>query len=333
MINLRKKLKLSKSFLESKLHPLPIWVHLWITDRCNLSCDYCYVVNNKSPNPTTDEVKSWVAHADNLGSAIVAFMGGEPTLRKDLPEIIASANERDMITYATTNGKLLTYKKLEELARAGLDVLELSLDGYDSVAGYEKTLAGDESLIDKLELVRKEYGMRFKIHQVLAPSTLEETPKLLELSKRRRVPISFGLVYHNSANEENNPPDRLEQTLKLILQERNNGTPIINPTQYFTDGIVSLSSPVRIDCDVGLYMIQVATDGCVYVCSKLTTKKPTKFLETNKDYFREDQHGNRQLLEQCADKCFSACAYTTSFFRQHPLSLISSYKSSTYKRL
>lgn len=326
MINLRKKLKLGKSFVESKLHPLPIWVHLWITDRCNLLCDYCYVVDNKSPNPETDEVKSWIAHADNLGSAIVAFMGGEPTLRKDLPEIVASADERSMITYATTNGTLLTYQRLEDLARAGLDVLELSLDGYDSVDGSKKSLNGDESLIEMLEQARREYGLRFKIHQVLAPLTLEETPKLLELSKRRGVPISFGLVYDHSQNGNHQNSDELRKTLELVLQNRNNGTPIINPAQYFRDGIASFGSPVRIDCDVGLYMIQVATDGSVYVCSKLTTKKPTKFLEIDKEYFRQDQHGNRQLLEQCADKCFSACAYSTSFFRQHPLSLISTYR-------
>ena len=325
MITLRKKLKLGKSFVKSKLHPLPIWVHLWITDRCNLSCDYCYVVDNKSPNPETDEVKSWIAHADNLGSAIVAFMGGEPTLRKDFPEIVASANEKSMITYATTNGILLTYQKLEDLARAGLDVLELSLDGYDSVDGSKKTLNGDESLIEKLEQARREHGLRFKIHQVLAPPTLEETPKLLELSKRRRIPISFGFVYNHSSNGNNQNSNELKKTLELILQKRNNGTPVINPPQYFADGINSLGSPVKIDCDVGLYMIQVATDGLVYVCSKLTTKKPIKFLEIDKDYFKEDQHGNQQLLEQCADKCFSACAYTTSFFRRHPLSLSSTY--------
>ncbi len=326
MLNIRKKFRLGQSFLESKLHPLPIWVHLWITDRCNLSCDYCYVVDNKSHNPTTDEVKSWIAHADNLGSAIVAFMGGEPTLRKDLPEVVASADERNMITYITTNGTLLTYPKLEELARAGLDILELSLDGYDSVDSSKKSLNGNESLIEMLEQARREYGLKFKIHQVLAPSTLEETPKLLELSKRRGVPISFGLVHHNLPNGESNHQEKLRQTLELILQRRNTGTPIINPVQYFTDGIASLGSPVRINCDVGLYMIQVATDGSVYVCSKLTTKRPVKFLEIDKNYFKHDQHGNRQLLEQCADKCFSACAYSTSFFRQHPLSLISTYR-------
>ncbi len=324
-MNLRKKLKLGKSFLESKLHPLPIWVHLWVTDKCNLSCDYCYVVDNKSPNPSTGEVKSWVAHAEDLGSAIVAFMGGEPTLRSDLPEIIASADSKSMITYVTTNGKLLTYQKIEELARAGLDVLELSLDGYDSVNGSRKTLDGDETLIESLEQARSRHGMRFKIHQVLTSSTLEETTKLLELSKRRGVSISFGLVYNHSPDENRNN-HRLREILSQLLQKKADGAPIINPAQYFADAIASLDQPVRIDCDVGLYMVQVATDGDVYVCSKLQTKKPVKFLDITRDYFKEDRHGTRQLLEQCADKCLSACAYTSSFFRRHPLSLISTYQ-------
>ena len=87
MITIKKKLKLGKSFLESKLHPLPIWTHLWVTDKCNLSCDYCYVVDNKSSNPTTEEVESRIAHADDLGSAIIAFMGGEPTLHPQFIDI------------------------------------------------------------------------------------------------------------------------------------------------------------------------------------------------------------------------------------------------------
>lgn len=319
MINFRKKLKLGRAFLESKIQPLPIWVHLWVTDRCNLACDYCYVVDNKALEPTIDEVKSWIAHADELGSAIVALMGGEPTLRKDLSEMVAFADERNMITYITTNGKLLTYQRLEELARAGLDVLELSLDGYNAVDGSKKTLNGEETLIDKLEQAKREYGLRFKVHQVLAAANLEETPKLLEMAKRRGVPISFGLVFHNAWQERENGKGKLEQTLNLILQEQKKGTRIINPRQYFKDAIHSLNSTKQLNlCDVGCYMIQVATDGRVYVCAKLAVKKTTRFLEIDKDYFRYDPEEHRLFLKQCADKCGSACAYSTAFFRQHP---------------
>ncbi len=328
MVSARKKLKLGKSYLESLLHPLPLWVHLWVTNRCNLSCDYCYVVDNKSSVPSTKEVKSWIAHADKLGTAIIAFMGGEPTLRGDLPEIISSANERNLISYLTSNGKLLTHDKLVQLAKSGLDILEVSLDGYGAVDGSQKTLNGNEDLIDRLQEVGREYGMRFKIHQVLSLSTLEETPKLLDLAQRKNVPISFGRVYKNFEDREQDYENRnsLERTLKLIIQKKKNGIKIINPTQYFEDAITSLNRPIRINCDIGRYMVQVSINGKVYVCSKLKEESDTRFLDIDKDYFRKDKHRSGELLERCSHKCLSACAYTTNYFREHPLSFISTVR-------
>ncbi len=325
MVTARKALKLGKSYLESLLHPLPLWVHLWVTNRCNLSCDYCYVVDNKSPVPSTDKVNSWIAHADNLGTAIVAFMGGEPTLRIDLPEIIASATERGLISYLTTNGKLLTFSRLEDLAKAGLDVLELSVDGYYRMNHSPKTLGGKEELIEELEEIKRKYGLKFKLHQVLTPETIEETPNLLELSQKRRIPLSFGMVYRQNGNGQLKPEEKIkvEKALKQILEKKRDGLPIINPLRYFIDAMAALETPVRINCDVGKYMLQVSTKGKIYVCSKLGEESDVDFLSVNRDYFRKDQHKSEELLERCSHNCLSACAYTTNYFREKPLSFIS----------
>ena len=67
-------------------------------------------------------------------------MGGEPTLRIDLEDLISHADSLHQVTYLTTNGKLLDYDKLASLAKAGLDVIEISIDGYDAVEGSNKTL-------------------------------------------------------------------------------------------------------------------------------------------------------------------------------------------------
>lgn len=324
MITTKKKLKLGKSYLESLFHPLPLWVHLWVTNRCNLNCDYCYVVDNKSPVPSTDEVNSWIAHADSLGTAIVAFMGGEPTLRIDLPEIIASATERGLISYLTTNGKLLTSSKLEGLAKAGLDVLELSVDGYYRMSQSPKTLDGKEDLIEELEETKRKYGMKFKLHQVLTSETVEETPNLLELSKNRRIPLSFGMVYRQNGNGRLEQEEKIvmEKTLKQILEKKRDGLPIINPLRYFIDAMAALETPVKINCDVGKYMLQVSTKGKIYVCSKLREESDVDFLSVDSNYFRKGQHKNEELLKRCSHNCLSACAYATSYYRENPVEFI-----------
>lgn len=329
MVSTRKKLKLGKSYLESLIHPLPLWVHLWVTNRCNLDCDYCYVVDNKSPVPSMNEVKSWIAHADNLGTAIVAFMGGEPTLRIDLPEIIASATERGLISYLTTNGKLLPHSRLEDLAKAGLDVLELSVDGYYRMNHSPKTLGGKEDLIEELEEAKRKYGMKFKLHQVLTPKTVEETPNLLELSQKRRIPLSFGMVYRQNGNGQLSLEERrkMKWALKQILEKKRDGLPIINPLRYFIDAMAALETPVKINCDVGKYMLQVSTKGKIYVCSKLGEESDVDFLSIDRDYFKQDKHKSSELLERCNYKCLSACAYATNYYRKKPLSFISTIGS------
>ncbi len=328
MITARKAAKLGKAYLESLLHPVPLWTHLWVTNKCNLTCDYCYVVDNHSKDPSLEKVQSWIAHSDYLGTTIVAFMGGEPTLRTDLPEIIASATERGLISYLTTNGKLLTPPKLKDLAKAGLDVLELSVDGYYRMSQSSKTLNGKEDLIEELEETKRRYGMKFKLHQVLTSETVEETPNLLELAKNRRIPISFGRVYHHNGNGQFKPEEKIimEKALKQILEKKRGGLPIINPLRYFIDTMAALETPVKINCDVGKYTLQVSTTGKIYVCSKLGEESDIDFVSIDKSYFRHDGHKSNELLERCSHSCLSACAYTTNYFREHPLSFISAMR-------
>ena len=104
-LSLAKKGRLASSFLKSQFSPLPLWTHLWVTDRCNLACSYCEVVENKKKDPSAEEVTSWISHAYDLETAVIAFMGGEPTLRKDLHELIRSASKKNLITYLTSHGQ------------------------------------------------------------------------------------------------------------------------------------------------------------------------------------------------------------------------------------
>ncbi len=318
MLTAKKSLKLGKSYLKSLQNPLPLWAHLWVTDKCNLNCDYCYVVNNNSVDPSTKKVKAWIEHADKLGSAIIAFKGGEPILRRDLSELIAFANNKGIMTYLTSNGKLLNYDKLVELAKAGLDVLEISLDGIDKVKSSKKVLSENVKLIDLLEKVRDEFGLKFKIHCVLTPQNQKEISKLLELSKNKRIPISFGMLYnfYNETTEEEKK--QLKKIIRVIMQNKKKNNLVINPTEYFEHCLTSLEMYDAIECDVGKYMIQVSTKGKVYVCSKLEEETDINFLDINKNYFKEGKHNTEDLLLRCSHNCLSACAYSSYYFRKHP---------------
>ncbi|HEX9458421.1 MAG TPA: radical SAM protein [Thermoanaerobaculia bacterium] len=85
----------------------PIVAYLKITKRCNLDCHYCPWHTAPSNFTGEQDTAAWKQRIDDLvkrGIRIFVFEGGEPTLRVDLPELLAHAHARGANTILATNG-------------------------------------------------------------------------------------------------------------------------------------------------------------------------------------------------------------------------------------
>ena len=104
-----------------------------ITPRCNLHCLYCHPLGLEMAEPpgtlTVEEVDHFLEAASLLGLSAVRFTGGEPLVRKELPQMIERARSKEGIedVAITTNG-LLFAKRAKELVQAGLNRVNISLD-------------------------------------------------------------------------------------------------------------------------------------------------------------------------------------------------------------
>src|SRR6478672_4731649 len=106
-----------------------------LTDRCNLRCSYCMPAEGLDWLPTEDvltddEVVRLITIAvERLGVREVRFTGGEPLLRRGLPDIVrrTTALTPRPETSITTNALGLT-RTAKALAEAGLDRVNVSLD-------------------------------------------------------------------------------------------------------------------------------------------------------------------------------------------------------------
>jgi len=105
---------------------------LWeLTYRCNAKCSICPYWRNPSDPDDELQLGDIKAGLDKLhanGCRAVNFSGGEPTIRKDLEDIVGHASDLGMWTSMVTNGSLLTRERLRRLRDAGLDNLLISLD-------------------------------------------------------------------------------------------------------------------------------------------------------------------------------------------------------------
>src|SRR4249920_1312004 len=127
------------------------------TRRCNLRCLHCY----SSSGPEESSELSIALLRDALTDAseemysAVGISGGEPLLYKPLHELLEHAHQSGMKTTVTSNGMLLTEKRLEAL-RGVVDLLAISLDGVP--ASHNRMRASErafDTMVARLEGVRQ----------------------------------------------------------------------------------------------------------------------------------------------------------------------------------
>jgi len=191
---------------------LPVLSEVALTYGCNNKCVFCYASSPERvddvPQMTTEEVKKILGIIRNTAKIpTVSFTGGEPTMRKDLPELVEYAKSIDMRVNLISNGVLLASGDLaERLVSAGLDSAQISLESsipevHDKVVGvkgaFKNTVAGFKKI--------KKLGIHCHINTTICAdnvATITELPKFardelgLEYQSMNMV-IRTGHTYDN----------------------------------------------------------------------------------------------------------------------------------------
>ncbi|WP_145024325.1 radical SAM (seleno)protein TrsS [Geobacter argillaceus] len=137
---------------------MPCSVLLEVTDRCNLQCAVCFADagHGETDDPSLEKIATLLERAmAAAGPCNLQLSGGEPTLRDDLPEIVAAARRIGFsFIQLNTNGLRLASDRnyADRLSAAGLSSVFLQFDGVDD--GIYRTLRGRALLEQKLRAVR-----------------------------------------------------------------------------------------------------------------------------------------------------------------------------------
>jgi pyrroloquinoline quinone biosynthesis protein E len=105
-----------------------------LTHRCPLQCPYCanpVALHRTGAELDTADWRRVLQEAAALGVLQLHFSGGEPTVRKDLPELVGLAAGLGLYSNLITSGVLLDQSSLDRLARAGLDHVQVSFQDTD----------------------------------------------------------------------------------------------------------------------------------------------------------------------------------------------------------
>jgi len=177
--------------------PVVVWN---VTRQCNLKCVHCYAhaKNTSFDNElSTEQGKQLIDDLADFGSPVMLFSGGEPLVRKDLPQLAAYAVEKGMRAVISTNGTLITPEMARNLKEIGLSYVGISLDGMEEIndrfrgvnGAFRSALEG----IKNSQAAGIKVGLRFTVNKF----NVNEIPKIFQLLEEMDIPrvCFYHLVY------------------------------------------------------------------------------------------------------------------------------------------
>ena len=220
---------------------------------CNNNCKFCSV-RRFNFDKLTDEIKKDIERAIKERPKEINFTGGEPTIRKDIFELIEYVNERKIKEIrVTTNGRMFSYEDFTKKAiKAGLTGAIFSIHGHTSqIHDYLTNVKGAfEQAMQGLKNLR-EFTNNIDVNTVITTKNYKFLPNLAEMLIEkydiRALCLIFPTIDGNLLNHLDLVPsynqvvDSLHKTIDII-KERNKTVWTLNMPICFFKGYEKYSS-------------------------------------------------------------------------------------------
>ena len=187
----------------------PLGLVAELTFRCPLRCPYCSNPTHFPPSHrelTADEWRLVFHEAGDLGVLHALLTGGEPLLRADLPELVASARAAGLYTDLITSGVGLSAPRAGVLKAAGLDSVQISVQADG--AALADAIAGAAAHAAKLRAARvvQAIGLPLTLNVVLHRLNIDRVGPVVALAEElgaRRLELAntqyYGWAFANRA--------------------------------------------------------------------------------------------------------------------------------------
>jgi len=296
-------------------HPsAPYRMDLAVTYRCNNDCAHCYNARPRHyPEISTAQWKLLLDRLWQIGIPHIVFTGGEPTLRADLPDLIAHAERNGQVTGLNTNARRLSdIHYLRQLVEAGLDHVQITVESHnpeihDSMVGcrgaWNQTIAGLRNALDTPLFVMTNTTM-LRTNSPYLAETLEFLANLgvPTVGLNALIYSGRGLTVRTGL-----PESELPSLLEVAREHTEvHGQRLIwyTPTQYCYFDPMQLELGVK-GCTAALYNMCIEPDGNVIPCQSYYQPLGSMLTDSWESIWNHDMaislRERRYIQEKCTD--------------------------------
>jgi MoaA/NifB/PqqE/SkfB family radical SAM enzyme len=278
-----------------------VLVHFEVTLRCNAHCGFCdYWKTDHAAR--ADELSSYADAARFFNPMLVTFTGGEPTLRRDLEDLVAQVNGAVRLKYITliTHGAMLTPERARSLWDAGVNQFNISLDYLDERHDAARGIPGLAARILAAIPAMQTRGVdNIRFNTVIKSDNLDQIVPIVQRAEQLDVGVNFS-VYTDAKNGNRDHVIGAEQYAAiddvvgelLAFKRRRRG--VITNSDYYLEQIPRyVRGEMREPCRSGIRTIHIDPSGYVKRCPDFPT-----------DFHWRDFTGYRPI--EC-NACYYAC--------------------------
>ncbi len=259
----------------------PFIFHFLTTLRCNCDCESCFWKDNSVKNELTlDEIKRIYLEARDEGFLITILWGGEPTLRKDITDIIKFAKHEAGFAFVgmVTNGFLIP-KRISEFGN-DIDLILMSLDSpvreeHDKI----RSLPGlYDNIMESIKIIKEDYPLiSLQFSFSISKYNIHRVEEMIALGDKVEIPIAFNVIntirhYSYGDVDEKGGLSVVDQEISdafsRILEAKRNGSHILNSEMYLKHFI---GGKKRYRCHARKVFMYVNSNGDIEDCLRLDT--------------------------------------------------------------
>lgn len=188
MFTARTKLSILKALLTRRS---PIYVQFALTKHCNFRCGMCSSTQSreKERELSVPEIDRLAGVLYRLGTGVLVITGGEPFMRRDLPDVIRCFTKRGLTVRLQTNGVLAAEDRIRECMAAGLKEVTISLesltpgiqDTVNNRAGSWKEIMAS---IGRFSNILPRKGVILGLNTMVSRLNIDEIPRIIEFATR-----------------------------------------------------------------------------------------------------------------------------------------------------
>lgn len=332
-MNLKTKLTMLKGVLTKRS---PVYVQFALSKYCNLTCNMCKVVEARKGERelNLNEIKRLASVLNKLGAGIIILTGGEPLLRKDLPEIVRIFMQEGLEVRLQTNGLLATEEKIRLLLEAGLKEVTLSLDTLD--AQKQDSINNQDGSWDKIiqalalfsQILPKEGNMT-AVNTVVSKLNIEEVPNIVKFTSAigfysSLIPVHLSsadnvdfIVRANASEFRFSKSDfgLIDNVYARLIRMKKSGFHIHNSFKFLRESPNFLKyGRVNWSCDSPYLYFSISPQGYFLPCVDLKGTKSMLDDDFIDIFYSESfQADIRNMIKKCPG-CFYACYPEVSYF-------------------